>query len=143
MESSPTTLEPISGENFLSMFTSKTSSMPANYRQILNVCIDVLSSSKHGQPVNVSMRKIKAISQYCGVAYNIVNSAEGTLAIDYALSQHLLPILNGHGANFGDRLENLHESLNNLTGDLSNTTEKLQRMIDVGRNNFDTYSLLV
>lgn len=134
---------PIYGSKFIEMFSSSTSmNMPANYRQILHVCTSALETPKHGLPVNISMRKMKAITQYCDVAYNIINSATGSLAIDYALSQHLLPILNGHGVNFGNRLEHLLDSLNNLPDDLSITTDKLQRMIEVGRNNFDTYSLM-
>ncbi|EGQ9278312.1 AAA domain-containing protein [Vibrio vulnificus] len=139
----PKSTVPIYGSKFIEMFTSSNSmNMPANYKQILHVCTSALETPKHGLPVNISMRKMKAITQYCDVAYNIINSATGSLAIDYALSQHVLPVLNGHGANFGNRLEHLLESLNNLPDDLSVTTDKLERMIEVGRNNFDTYSLL-
>jgi len=135
-------VEPVEGSRFIDMFTSESMTIPTNYKQILNVCISSLSTPKYGQPIYVSMRKMKAITQYCNVAYNIINSASGSLPIDYALSQHLLPILNGHGSNFGDRLEHLLDNLNNLPEDLTMTTDKLKKIIEIGKNNFDTYSLM-
>lgn len=135
-------LSPINGNQFIDLFTSNSTIMPTNYKQIIQVCMKALKNPVYGQPIHISVRKIKAITQYCNVAYNIINSASGSLAIDYALTQHLLPTLNGHGSNFGDRLSHLLESLNNLPDDLTMTKDKLSKMIEIGKNNFDTYSIM-
>lgn len=133
----------ITGDQFVSMFTTDKVTLSANYKHIINVCIAALTTSEYGTPILLSMRKIKTISQYCNVADSIMSSATGDVVMDYALSQHLLPVLSGHGELHGKRLEHLLNTLTGLSEDFAMTIEKLQRIIEIGKINFDTYTLLV
>jgi energy-coupling factor transporter ATP-binding protein EcfA2 len=57
-----------------------------------------------GQPVIVSPRKQRAVQGYCGAARSLFAGDSAFLALDYAVSQHVLPLINGRGEGFGKRL---------------------------------------
>jgi DNA polymerase III delta prime subunit len=82
--------------------------------------------------VIVSQRKYNAIKRYCHVA----NEIEGLRIqpLDFAINQHILPLIEGYGAGFKERLHNLEQKLVELDLNLSKAT--LKNII----NNGDIYS---
>lgn len=64
-----------------------------------------------GVPTIVSPRKTKAIRQYCAAARRLMRGADGSgfalTALDYAVCQHILPLINGYGEKYRRRLEDL------------------------------------
>ena len=64
------------------------------------------------QRISISPRKINAILRYCSVANKVFKNPEN--ALDYAVSQHMLPTIEGFGESFGVRLENLQKAVARL-----------------------------
>jgi len=64
-----------------------------------------------GVPTIISPRKTKAIRHYCAAARRLMRGADGSgfalTALDYAVSQHILPLINGYGDKYRRRLEDL------------------------------------
>jgi len=69
------------------------------------------SDPSKGIPTLISPRKMKAIRQYCAAARRLMRGADGQgfalTALDYAVSQHILPLINGYGEKYRRRLEDL------------------------------------
>ena len=69
------------------------------------------SDPSKGIPTLISPRKTKAIRQYCAAARRLMRGADGQgfalTALDYAVSQHILPLINGYGEKYRRRLEDL------------------------------------
>jgi MoxR-like ATPase len=69
------------------------------------------SDPSKGIPTIISPRKTKAIRQYCASARRLMRGADGQgfalTALDYAVSQHILPLINGYGEKYRRRLEDL------------------------------------
>lgn len=82
--------------------------------------------------VRVSQRKYNAIKRYCHVA----NEIEGLRVqpLDFAINQHILPLIEGYGSGFKERLHNLEQKLVELDLNISKAT--LKNII----NNGDIYS---
>lgn len=103
----------------------------------LNQIIDIL-----GNPINrttavrVSQRKINAIKKFCHVA----NEVDGmrTPPLDYAINQHVLPLIEGYGNSFRERLSYVEEKLTELDFNLSKST--LKNIIESGDVYSDSYS---
>lgn len=93
--------------------------LPCEYEEgeslMLSGCYDILEASElgYGSPVMISSRKRNAIRAYHEVACRYM---ERQCAADFALSQHAIPLINGHGKPFKARLEKLreHAEQNNL-----------------------------
>ena len=64
-----------------------------------------------GIPTVISPRKTKAIRHYCAAARRLMRGADGAgfalTALDYAVSQYILPLINGYGDKYRRRLEDL------------------------------------
>ena len=64
-----------------------------------------------GVPTIISPRKTKAIRHYCAAARRLMRGADGSgfalTALDYAVSQHILPLINGYGDKYRRRLEDI------------------------------------
>ncbi|WGL28441.1 AAA family ATPase [Pectobacterium brasiliense] len=82
--------------------------------------------------IRVSQRKYNAIKRYCHVA----NEIEGLRVqpLDFAINQHILPLIEGYGTGFKERLQNLEQKLAELDLHISKST--LKNII----NNGDIYS---
>ncbi|HBQ4213321.1 TPA: AAA family ATPase, partial [Escherichia coli] len=82
--------------------------------------------------IRVSQRKYNAIKRYCHVA----NEIEGLRVqpLDFAINQHILPLIEGYGSGFKERLHNLEQKLVELDLNISKAT--LKNII----NNGDIYS---
>ncbi len=70
-----------------------------------NKILESLKDSRfNSKAIEISHRKRNAIFKYCHVA----NQLEFTnKPMDFAISQHILPLINGNGSAFRERLENL------------------------------------
>jgi energy-coupling factor transporter ATP-binding protein EcfA2 len=76
------------------------------------------SDPSRGVPTIISPRKTKAIRQYCAAARGLMRGKDGDgfalTALDYAVSQHILPLINGYGEKYRKRLEELHAAVRPL-----------------------------
>ncbi len=89
-----------------------------------------------GQPIIIGMRKYKAVEKYCNVAGSIMDGSNNKfIALDYAILQYVLPMLNGRGDGFYKRLSDLKEQLQGLP----NSLKHLNRMIQFGIDNFKNF----
>lgn len=117
------------------------SSIDASFTQdeqyILDNIIDTLASPiKRTTSIRVSQRKVNAMKRYCQVA----NEIEGmhTPPLDYAVSQHILPLIEGYGSAFKERLINLEQKLSEHDFTISKTA--LNNIITQGDVFGDSYS---
>jgi hypothetical protein len=88
-----------------------------------------------GGAIKVSQRKSKAINQYYHTASRYM---EHITAIDFALSQFALPLINGHGEKFGKRVKLLEESAN--SNGLARTSLILKSILCDGEVYIDSYN---
>jgi hypothetical protein len=88
-----------------------------------------------GMPLSVSARKQNAIARYFHVAQRIISE---TKAADFAISQYLLPLINGTGSGFGSRITSLRQLAD------SNGFERTKFLLDdilaQGKDNIDNFS---
>nr|WP_315199861.1 AAA family ATPase [uncultured Flavobacterium sp.] len=78
-------------------------------KSTLKQIIDKLESNNSG--VIISPRKILAITKYCEIATGLLLGNSYT-ALDFAVSQHIMPLLNGRGEDFEKVLAELQELFN-------------------------------
>ncbi|AHX31490.1 AAA family ATPase [Aeromonas hydrophila] len=86
--------------------------------------------------IHISKRKIKAMRCYCFVANEVGGMRNRPL--DYAISQHILPAIEGYGSGFRERLVRLEQKLTDL--DLNMSKKALKSIIEEGDSYADTYS---
>jgi len=125
----------ISNENIESCFDVNLyeSSFTTEEENSLEQIIEILRTPiNRTTSVRVSQRKYNAIKRYCFVA----NEIEGLRVqpLDFAINQHILPLIEGYGAGFKERLHNLEQKLIELDLNISKVT--LKNII----NNGDIYS---
>lgn len=89
------------------------------------------------QRVAVTARKRKAVENYCTVANKIFEHPEH--ALDYAVAQHILPMIEGFGEDFGKRLERLLEAI----GRLPKSRTIVQNILAKGKAAHHSYSFFV
>lgn len=79
--------------------------------EILNVLND--DKSDFGKPVPISPRKIKLIYNYCHTTRDLFFEITGNqlLNLDFSILQHVLPLINGQGTKYENRLKGLREVL--------------------------------
>lgn len=103
----------------------------------LDQILSILSSQiNKSSAVHVSRRKINAITRYCYIANELPEMRIQPL--DYAISQHILPLIQGHGQAFKERLLKLDQKLTEL--DLNLSKKSLRSILDEGDNYAETYS---
>ena len=79
----------------------------------------------------ISPRKEIAIYKYCQIATGLFDDNNKYTALDYAISQHILPLINGRGESFQKLLESLKSDLNDKG---MNKSEKLlTKIIERGK----------
>lgn len=88
--------------------------------------------------VYISKRKLIAINSYCAVANEL--NYQQVSPIDFAVAQHILPKIKGHGKGFKDRLLGLDKVLGDSR--LLQSKRLLKQIIDNGSEFADTFSLL-
>lgn len=87
-----------------------------------------------GQPINISARKLSAITNYCYVISPLLTSDQ---AMDFAIAQHVLPHIEGYGSGFKDRLESMRSELG---ADLPRSRNIMDRIISSGSELTNSYS---
>lgn len=132
------TQEAISGKLFIDIFKANSLEIPADIDKILQSVVMVLRDDRpeYGAPVIISYRKIKAIRSYYNVAGPLMSMESKYLGLDYALCQHVIPLLNGYGQGFGKRLEAL---IMNLPEDMEKSLKMLRRTLSHGNQNMFSY----
>lgn len=85
-----------------------------------------------GLPVIVSPRKWELIRRYCSAARDLLRGEGGKgsplRALDYAVAQHILPLINGNGDKYRKRLADLQSAV----GNLDKSSRILKRIVEVG-----------
>lgn len=94
------------------------------------------NSSHFGSPIIVSHRKKKSMQKYCYVARRFMGRTNLT-ALDYAVAQHVLPLINGYGEKYGARLNALYST---LSEQFIHTKAKLKAIISIGESEQHSYS---
>lgn len=105
------------------------------YEQIKKVLLD--NDPAYGRPVAISPRKENAIQQYCAKARMLMNIDYDMMALDFAVQQHILPLIQGSGPRFAKRLDALRSIL--INHDLPESAKVLQQMITFGESDLQTY----
>lgn len=127
----------ISGNKFLEIFAPRSLELPPEVERTLKQIVEILrmENPELGIPVSVSFRKIKAIRAYYNVASSLYIDSR-FVAMDYAVSQHVIPLLTGYGHNFGKRLNRM---LDLIPSDMNMSRKMLSRIIENGNQNMFTY----
>lgn len=95
------------------------------------------SDTALGRPVSISPRKEIAILHYCSKARALMGEDNDLAALDLAICQHILPLVNGNGTRFKSRLELLQGDLDELV--LPRSARYLERMIAYGSQDLHSY----
>ena len=133
---------PISSDHMHTLFGifEEAPELENREKSALEAIGDILSNSTadKGRSIYISQRKINAIRQYCGRARSIMRSdGKDVTALDWAVMQHILPQVNGHGIKFGNRLLALKKCFEDY--DLEKSTGYLDQMILAGQNDLHSY----
>lgn len=112
-------------------------SLTSEEDSILENIIEILSRPlPRTTTVRVSQRKINAIRRYCFVANDLENMRISPL--DYAINQHILPLIDGYGSSFKERLIDLEQKLAEF--DFSLSKSALKEIINQGDIYGNSYS---
>lgn len=102
----------------------------------LGQILDLLTTNNiKGSQVHVSKRKINAITRYCYMANQLGYKAE---PLDYAIAQHVLPSIKGHGLGMRERMNKLEAKLTEFDYIISRRI--VQTIIENGDEFSDSYS---
>lgn len=107
--------------------TQKWKIEEAIIRQAFNKIKERLESN---HTIIISPRKEIAIYKYCKVATGLLEG-NSYVALDYAISQHILPLINGRGDSFLKLLEGLKIDLNDKG--MSKSENLLNKIIERGK----------
>lgn len=128
---------PISQINLAFNISSGEADFLPDEQAALDQVLAILSSQiSKTSSIHISKRKINAIRRYCCVANEVGGMRNRPL--DYAIAQHILPAIEGHGAGFRERLVKLEQKLTDL--DLNMSKRALKAIIEEGDGYADTYS---
>ncbi|MCI5197441.1 MAG: hypothetical protein D3919_14730, partial [Candidatus Electrothrix sp. AW5] len=103
-------------------------------------CLDE-TNSKYLPIIPISPRKRKIIGNYCTLARDLMQEKYGLRSLDIAISQHILPAINGNGGAYRQRLEKLEKVL--YEKDLTHSHSMLQKIIVTGEFQYDFYRFLM
>lgn len=126
----------ITSAKFKALLSSSDNEMSRSNEAILSQVIELLHKrdSEYGQAVPISHRKIMAIRNYCSVAGSIIGPE---IAMDFAISQHILPHIEGYGSKFKRRVQELLPILNKTH---HRSTYHVERILTGGNEFTGTYS---
>jgi hypothetical protein len=133
---------PVASEHMNSLFGlfDETPELEIGEKSALEAIREILRnpSVDQGRSIHISQRKINAIRQYCGRARPIMRSdGNKVAALDWAVRQHILPQVSGHGNRFGNRLLALKKCFEDH--DLEKSARYLDQMILSGQNDLHSY----
>ncbi|WPE25809.1 hypothetical protein PshuTeo1_15180 [Pseudomonas hunanensis] len=106
------------------------------FQEVKNVLMD--DNINWGKRCVISKRKEIAVERYCLVAHPLMRSSSDMRALDYALSQHILPLLQGSGDGYAVRLEKLIDLLDH--DDFKISHGLLRRMHEAGKIDMNSFS---
>ncbi|QEW07619.1 AAA family ATPase [Nitrincola iocasae] len=123
---------------FEKYFTTEDAELSSVLEDKLNTIINLLGERDPalGQPVSISHRKVAAITEYFGAAMD-GNLMDATTAFDFALSQHILPHIEGYGSKFRVRVEKLQSEIGSS---YTRSSRHLERILASGNDMTGTYS---
>jgi len=131
----------ISYESLSEIFKINQPSLLPAENKIFKLLNDILidNDPKYGNPIIISPRKIKAIINYCAITRDHYNELENNqfIGLDLAVLQHVLPLINGNGKKFEERLKRLEEECKKNV--LLRSSKELISIINKGKD-FQTYS---
>lgn len=127
----------ISGSQFTELFSATIHTLPDNIQHIIDEIISALHDDdpRLGNQVIVSYRKRKAINEYHNVASTLLIE-RNLYALDYAVCQHIIPLLSGYGEQFGQRLNKLIEK---IPDEMEMARKRISRIIIKGELNLFSY----
>lgn len=131
----------VCAEDWLSLFEPNGTKLPSSLMPVFQDLVEVLQDENPdlGRKVILSYRKRKMIFAYVEIAGPILVEFAGELtALDQAFLLHLLPILQGQGAEFAERLEKLLCMMNKHG--LERSAKRLNNMIVEGRRSLDSFT---
>lgn len=103
----------------------------------LKSIISTLSSGhSRATPIYVSPRKIQAIYKYCQTANELL--FQRYQPMDFAIAQHILPMINGYGKGYRERLTQLQQKLADCNYEISR--QHLSNIIERGDELMESYS---
>ncbi|WP_409075724.1 AAA family ATPase [Pantoea sp. C3] len=130
--------ETVGGKELIEIFKADSLELPQDIEKTLQSIVHLLREDRveFGSPIIASYRKIKAIRSFYNVAGPLMSTESRYLALDYAICQHIIPLLNGYGQGFGKRLDNL---LTSLPQEMDKSIKTLKRILAVGNQNMYAY----
>jgi len=130
--------EALSGKKFIDIFKANSLEVPIDIEKVLQSIIMTLRDDRpeYGNPIIISYRKIKAIRSYYNVAGPLMSMESKYLGLDYAICQHVIPLLNGYGQGFGKRLEAV---ILNLPDEMDKSIKMLRKILSHGNQNMFSY----
>ncbi len=143
----------LSIDNINSSSIKNANQIPINFYDIIEYmtpnttdCLDEDLEVKLGKiiahlkdmKVNVSYRALEKIKKYLIIAVNKGIIEEKDLALDYAILQKLIILINGYGEEYGEKINLLKDLCNDFS--LKNTVLELDKIIENGKKNNDNYS---
>lgn len=123
---------------FETFFNTSEGELPQVYEHKLKTIINILKerNSEHGQPIAISFRKELAIKKYVGVMITH-NLMDAETAFDFAISQHILPHIEGYGSKFQRRIVTLQKEIG---ASYPRSNRHIERILSSGSDFTSTYS---
>lgn len=124
---------------FEKYFINNEAELSTEHKNKLNRIIELLRvrDSEQGQSINISYRKIDAITSYYAAA--VENGLmDSDTAFDFSISQHILPHIEGYGPKFQNRLLNLKKEL--MGTNYPRSFNHLERILSAGSDFTGNYS---
>ena len=106
----------------------------SRFESIINIMEDE-ENPEFSQPISISHRKFKSVEKYCNVAGNIMKDSNQFVALDYSVNQYILPLINGRGTKFRNRLISLQGKLQGLPM----SSKQLDKIVQFGDQNLNYY----
>lgn len=107
----PTDFPFYSFDRIITAFVPENATLNQAERRILSDIVNIMADKdpKLGNQIPVSPRKLKSISLYCTVIRRFYSKFQDNqfLSLDYAIAQNILPLINGTGRGFENRLQKL------------------------------------
>jgi hypothetical protein len=102
--------------------------------------INQLSNTNTGSSsfITLSHRKLNSIKQYCHKAKPLMKKYHEAFAIDLAVLQYVLPLIDGQGESYGKKLNSLKEIL--ISFELEKSFNYLEKIINIGDQDFNSYN---
>ncbi|MBV0932852.1 AAA family ATPase [Marinobacterium weihaiense] len=123
---------------FEKFFTNEDAELSSVLDKKLKDLINVLSDRDpaYGTPISISHRKFAAIEHFYGTAvqHDLMDSSS---AFDYAISQHILPHIEGYGSKFRSRILKLQGEIGST---YPRSNKHIERILASGNDITGTYS---